>query len=103
MTDEQQKQRDYHTGRKIVNGSDVKQRIDGLYDQIVALLEREINHDLQGYEVANSVCQRLATRLCDINVAYLLPRALEDKLSASCTKVTSRTGDLTAKASAALT
>ena len=26
MTDEQLKQRDYHTGRKIVNGGDVKQR-----------------------------------------------------------------------------
>jgi hypothetical protein len=66
------------TGRKIVNGSDVKQRIDRLYDRIVALLEAEINHDVRGYEVANSVCQRLATRLCDINIAYLLPRALDD-------------------------
>jgi hypothetical protein len=66
MTDEQLKQRDYHTGRKIVNGSDVKQRrIDRLHDKIVALLEAEINHDVRGYEVANAVCQRLATRLFD--------------------------------------
>jgi hypothetical protein len=61
-----------------VNGSDVKRRIDRLYDRIVALLEAEINHDVRGYEVANAVCQRLATRLCDINIAYLLPRALDD-------------------------